>query len=167
MDRSLSLFLPGVLLLLGLGAFACQPRRIYEPLPPPPRASFQVEGAGPLEITLLKIEKRPLTAKELIPGIAQGVRWEYTLRFRTTSREVTLSRLTMNLMGHLGTVKSEERPFAFHLDPGDEADATFEAILFTSLKDHPEPLMGVHHLLLEGKDDRGEDLRIRIQVPLE
>jgi len=167
MDRSLSLFLPGVLLLLGLGTFACQPRRVYEPLPSPPRATFQVEGAGPLEITLVQIEKRPLTEKELIPGVTQGMRWEYTLRFKTTSRGVTLSRLTMNLIGHLGTVRSEERPFAFHLDPGDEADATFEAVLSTSLKDRPEPLAGVHRLLLEGKDDAGNELRINIRVPLE
>lgn len=167
MDRSFSLFLPGVLVLLVLGAFACQPRRVYEPLPPPPKTSFQVEGAGPLEITLLKIEKRPLFEKELIPGTAQGMRWEYTIRFKATSEGVTLSRLTMNLIGHLGTVRSEERPFSFHLDPGDEADATFEAVLSTSLEDRPEPLTGVHRLLLEGKADRGNDLRISIQVPLE
>lgn len=135
-------------------------------LPPPPRTSFQVEGAGPLTVELVQIEKRPLTAQELIPGTARGMRWEYTLRFKGTSRGVTISRLTMNLIGHLGEVRSEERPFSFHMDPGDEADVTFEAVLSTSMKDRPEPLMGVHQLLLEGKDDRGEALRISIRVPL-
>ncbi|MBI3988864.1 MAG: hypothetical protein HY347_04525 [candidate division NC10 bacterium] len=167
MDRCIALFLPVVSLLLVIGAFACQPRRVYEPLPLPPRTSFQVEGAGALVIELVKIEKRPLAAQELIPGTAQGVRWEYTLRFKGASKGVTISRLKMTIIGHLGEIKSEERPFSFHLDPGDEADLTFTPVLSTSLKDRPEPLAGVHQLLLEGKEDQGNDLRISIRVPLE
>lgn len=157
----------GFLFLLSLGLLA-GPSACTIPSPPPlPPATFEMEGAGPLAIDVVKMGKRPLKAVELSPYGAKGFRWDYTVRFRDTGGiGVTISRLRMVVKSDGKPVSSVEQPFQLRIDPGKEVQAFFHATLST-LTEEAESLTGVHEVILEGKNDRGSEVRITFRVPLQ
>ena len=135
-------------------------------LPPPP-ATFGIEGAGPLAIDVVDMEKRLLRAEELSPYGAKGFRWDYTVRFRDTGGiGVTISSLRMVVKSNERPISSIGQPFQLRIDPGKEAQAFFHATL-SALTGEPESLIGVHEVVLEGKDDKGGEVKITLRVPLQ
>lgn len=153
----------GVCLSFLTGLSACT---IPSPLPPPP-ATLGVEGAGPLAISVVKMEKRPLRTVELSPYGTKGFRWDYTIRFRDTGGiGVTISRLRMAVKSDGKPISSVEQPFQLRIDPGKEAQAFFHATLST-LTGEAESLIGVHEVVLEGKNDKGGEVKITLRVPLQ
>lgn len=157
----------GFLAVVCLGLLATlQACTIPSPLPPPP-ATLSVEGAGPLAINVVKMEKRPLKAVELSPYGAKGFRWDYTVRFRDTGGiGVTISRLRMAVKSDAKPISSVEQPFQLRIDPREEAQAFFHATLST-LTGEAESLIGVHEVVLEGKSDKGGEVKITLLVPLQ
>jgi len=137
-------------------------------MPASGQVSPEVQGTSSLAVEVVKMAKRPLKAGELPSGTVQGIRWDYTLRFKDQAGiGVEFLRLTMKVLANTKPLTSAERWFPLRVDAGGAVEASFSASIATSVPDQPGGLSGVHELLLEGRNGRDEAVAITIRIPLE
>ena len=152
-------------LLVALIALRCAPPKKLPLFRP---TQVEVEGAGPLVVTVADMQKRPLSPGELTATDKAGFFWEYRVRVANpTNVTVRLERLHLKVHNLWGARWEEDQPLNVRVDGGGQEEILVQARLATSDPTDRPGLKGVETLTFWGRDDNGRPVSFLVRVPLD
>ncbi|MFQ5803046.1 MAG: hypothetical protein ACE5JQ_09150 [Candidatus Methylomirabilales bacterium] len=156
----------GLTLFLALLSLRCAPPKRIPSLVKP--TQVEVEGAGPLIVTVTGMQKRPLRIREMAPPATGGFLWEYQVKIANpTNTGITLVRLRMTVQNLWGESWPGDQPLNLRMEAGSERQVLLQARLASSNPQIEPGVTGVETLTFLGHRDDGQPISFTVRVPLD